>query len=218
MVMALGPRDDQAAAIESIARALADGRLDAAVLSRAEARLDVLAERFPAGEVPYDAAKRSADDVLMHRGWAAGLTAVNGPRPPRPDQKVRVFTQGKVPCDGVSEAGLPVEEVTRLFDGFAHADVVAVDDLQALTSQQLKADGVFTVLVSNHRDRYRAAAGWQPDLHLALWNPFQVLDVAAPAVVTWGYADGALNALKAWLIGNTGTPGHAPVCLEEVRA
>jgi beta-N-acetylhexosaminidase len=70
------------------------------------------------------------------------------------------------------------------------------------------------VLVSNHRDRYTPASrAWRPDLHLALWNPFQVLDIAAPAVVTWGYADGALDGLRAWLEGSAELPGRAPVRL-----
>ena len=75
-------------------------------------------------------------------------------------------------------------------------------------------DGRCNVLVSNHRARYGdAARGWCPDLHLALWNPFQVLDVAAPAVVTWGYATGALDALHAWLDGRATAPGRSPVQL-----
>jgi beta-N-acetylhexosaminidase len=46
-----------------------------------------------------------------------------------------------------------------------------------------------------------------------LWNPFQVLDVPVPAVVTWGFAEGALAALRAWLEGRTPAPGRAPVSL-----
>ncbi|HEX7640053.1 MAG TPA: beta-N-acetylhexosaminidase, partial [Burkholderiaceae bacterium] len=76
------------------------------------------------------------------------------------------------------------------------------------------ADGRVNVLVSNHRTRFGAAAAdARPDLHLALWNPFQLLDVAAPAVVTWGYADGALDALQAWLEGRAQATGRSPVKL-----
>jgi hypothetical protein len=31
--------------------------------------------------------------------------------------------------------------------------------------------------------------------------------------VTWGYADGALAALRAWLEGRGALPGHSPVRL-----
>jgi len=68
--------------------------------------------------------------------------------------------------------------------------------------------------VSNQRGRYQASAGSvRPDLHLALWNPFQVLDIAAPAVVSWGYADGALDALKRWLRGELQATAQPPVTL-----
>jgi beta-N-acetylhexosaminidase len=212
--MALGSREDQAAAIASIARAQADGRLDAAALARAQARLDALAARFPAGAVPYDAAQRSADDVLMHRSWAAGLTALGALARPASGTKVRVITQSAVPCDGVSEAGLPAERVAQLFEGGEHTvEFLAVPDLQGLDAARLHEPGVFTVLVSNHRDRYRDARGWQPDLHLALWNPFQALDVKAPTLITWGYAEGALHAVRTWWQGQGSTPGRAPVTL-----
>src|SRR5437870_2020747 len=69
-----------------------------------------------------------------------------------------------------------------------------------------------TVLASNARARYgEHARAWRPDLHLVLWNPFQALDVAAPTIVTWGYADSALDALQAWLEGRGAAPGRAPV-------
>jgi hypothetical protein len=46
-----------------------------------------------------------------------------------------------------------------------------------------------------------------------LWNPFQVLDVPAPALVSWGFAGEALTAVRAWLEGRAAAPGHAPVPL-----
>jgi beta-N-acetylhexosaminidase len=66
--------------------------------------------------------------------------------------------------------------------------------------------------MGNHHGRYRHS-GLRAALHLPLWNPFQVLDVQAPAVVTWGHAPGALAALRAWLIGNATAPGTSPVPL-----
>lgn len=217
MVMALGPREDQAAAIASIARAQASGALPAAQLARAAQRLDALALRYPAAAHDYDAAHRSADDVLMHRGWAAGLTVLGTPAAPARLQPLRVFTQGSVPCDGVSEAGPSAHDVAALFAGHADVQMVVVDDLQALDWSAVPRDGRLNVLASNHRDRYRAASAWQPDLHLALWNPFQVLDVAAPALVSWGYAEGAMHAVRAWLQGRAAAPGRSPVTVSPRR-
>ena len=72
-------------------------------------------------------------------------------------------------------------------------------------------DGRINVLVSTRRARYGLAASeWRPDLHIALWNPYQALDVAGPTVLTWGFAPGALAGLKAWLEGRAQATGRAP--------
>ncbi|TMH00273.1 MAG: beta-N-acetylhexosaminidase [Betaproteobacteria bacterium] len=214
MVMALGSQDEQAAAVQAIAEAQASDALSAARLQQACARLDALAERFPSSPSDYAAAQHEADDALMRRAWAQGLTAIRGATPPPLDRPLRVFTQRNVPGDGVSEAGLAGEQLAPLFARFADVAFVQVDELKALDWRDVPRDGRCNVLVSNHRARYGdAARGWCPDLHLALWNPFQVLDVAAPAVVTWGYATGALDALHAWLDGRATAPGRSPVQL-----
>jgi len=68
--------------------------------------------------------------------------------------------------------------------------------------------------VSNHRTRFAAAAATaRPDLHIALWNPFQLFDIAAPSLVTWGYCDGALEAVRAWLEGRAQATAKSPVKL-----
>jgi beta-N-acetylhexosaminidase len=214
MAMALGSQAEQAAAVEAIAAAQANGTLPMARLLQARARLDALATRYPSLADEYPIAQREHDDRLMRRAWAAGLTALAGAKPLRRDQPIRVVTQRAVPCDGVSEAGPTSDDVRALFVGFTDVEVVALDDLQKLDWSGLPKDGRRTVLASNHRDRYaKQAADWRPDLHLVLWNPFQALDIAAPAVVTWGYAPGALDALRAWLEGRGEAPGRSPVRL-----
>ena len=150
----------------------------------------------------------------MNRAWALALTRIGDARPPPRSKPLRVVTQRRVPSDGVSEAGPPGEAVAALFASFGGADIVEVDDLQTLDWKRLPNDDCHTVLVSNQRARYgEASRRWRPQLHVALWNPFQVLDVPAPAVVTWGFADGAMAALRAWLEGRAAAPGRSPVPL-----
>jgi len=190
------------------------GALHDDALRTAHARLEALARRFPAQAAAYPAAQRTHDDALMRRAWAGALAGVGDPRAPRRDEPLRVVTQRSVPCDGVSEAGPSGAQVAALFAHFADVQLVQLDDLVHAAGDFAAADGRRTVLVSNHRDRYTAASHrWRPDLHLALWNPFQVLDIAAPAVVSWGHAEGALDGLRAWLEGRAGLPGRAPVRL-----
>ena len=214
MVMALGNQDEQAAAVNAIAGALADGSLEAARIAALGARLDALAHRYPVRPTRYVKTRRDADQRLMERAWALALTRIGDAQPPTLDQPLRVVTQRSVPTDGVSEAGPSGEAVAALFEAFRAVEIVQVDDLQSLDWDRLPRDGRATVLASNQRARYGENSWrWRPQLHLALWNPFQVLDVPAPALVSWGFAGEALIAVRAWLEGRAAAPGHAPVPL-----
>jgi beta-N-acetylhexosaminidase len=212
MVMAVGTAGEQAAAIAAIQGALDRGELDRRSLLRARARLDALAGRFPVDPGGYSSARRRADDELMRRAWALSLTALGGAKPPPLGQPLRIVTQRWVPGDGVAEAGLSGDRVAMLFKRFKSVDVMQVDELRAMDWSTVARDGRTTVLASNARARYgEQARAWRPDLHLVLWNPFQALDVPAPAIVTWGYANSALDALQTWLEGRGDAPGRAPV-------
>ena len=214
VVLAQGARHEQLAALESIGAAMAAGTLDAPSLVAARARVDALAARFPLTQTTYTRTQQDQDQQLMQRAWASGLTAVGTTQAPRPTDAIRVIAQAEVISDGVSEAGLPFAQIRALFGGFNDVEFMPVPDLRTMDATTLPNDGRANILVSNHHGRYAAAANaWPIDLHLAVWNPFQVFDIAAPAVITWGYADGALVALRAWLQGQAGTPGVAPVPL-----
>ena len=214
MALAQGRPEDQLAAIRAVGEALRDGRLDADDMQAARERLDALAMRYPAGAATYGDDRRSADDAFMRATWAQGLTAFGNATPPGLATPLRVLTQDRVDTDGVSEAGLTADDVAALFAGHADVELLRVPDLTRFDPSTLPRDGRCVVLASNHRKRYAGAmVGWRPDLHLSLWNPFQVADIAAPAVVTWGYAEGALAALQAWLEGRAAATGTAPVAL-----
>jgi beta-N-acetylhexosaminidase len=100
--------------------------------------------------------------------------------------------------------------VLALFRAFADVRPLVVDDMGRLEWAALPRDGRVTILVSTRRERYGALSrAWRPDLHIVLWNPFQALDVAAPTLLSWGYADGALAAIRHWLEGTAEAPGQA---------
>ncbi len=214
MPLAQGSEAEQSAAVQAIEQALREGELLPEQVLRAQARLEALAQRFPATPRDYPAQRRAADEALMQAAWARGLCALGGATPPAPGARLRVLTQASVASDGVSEAGASAEQLAPLFAGFADVEWVRLPDLRHATPQMLPRDGRVNVLLSNHRGRYpESAAALRPDLHLVIWNPFQAADIAAPALVTWGYADGALAALRGWLEGRAPATARPPVPL-----
>ena len=214
MPLAQGSQAEQAATLAAIKLAIQEGRLKLLDLQAAQQRLNALAMAYPAEPRDYSPAQRATDDALMHKAWAASLSAIGGAEPPTTLQPLRVITQGQVASTGVAEAGLPAASVAQLFVGFADVEYVFIPDLRLLEENDLPQDKRLNVLVSNQRARYgKAAAAARPDLHLAIWNPFQVLDIDAPAVISWGYADGALVALKEWLAGRIEAKARPPVRL-----
>ncbi len=214
MVLAQGSQEEQLVAINALREAFASGRLTPRQGEVANARLDRLAAAYPARAVD-DAATRAADHALMAQAWAAGLTALRGARPPALSAPIRVIVQGDVPTDMVSEAGPTGRQAVALFDAFSDAQIQMVDDIAKLDWASVPSDGRLNVLVSTRRARYGlAAAGWRPDLHLSLWNPYQALDVAGPTLLSWGFAPGALAGIKAWLEGRSRATGRAPQGLQ----
>jgi beta-N-acetylhexosaminidase len=214
LVLAQGARQEQLAALHAIDAAMKDDRLHLPTLVGACARIDALATQFPLVHSSYSDTQEAQDQQLMLRAWTRGLTSVGAASAPSPGAAIRVIAQAEVASDGVSEAGLPFTQVQALFAGFSDVEFMPVKDLSALQAASIARDSRCNILVSNLHARYPNTVGdWPIDLHLAVWNPFHVFDIAAPAVVTWGYADGAMGALRAWLTGQVATAGVAPVPL-----
>ena len=165
---------------------------------------------------PPDLAQIEVHLKLLPPGDGSPLFDSDAPGavPPARDAQLLVLVQPDVPTDGVSEAGLHGSRIQALFSGFPNAEVRFVDDILNLDPSALREDGRPVVLVSTHRMRYpQAARDWPVSLHLSVWNPFQALDLPVPTVVTWGYADGAMAGLEAWLHGRHGGSAQSPVNL-----
>jgi len=211
MVMALGTAVTQRETIDAIAAALADGSLSVAGAHARVERLRALARRYPAHATPYP--QEDADRALMARAWRHGLTAYRNPQRPPPGSRVRLVARADVVSDGVSEAGVPAATVADMLRRHYDVDLVTFDDEDRFDWATLPRDGRSTMLASTSRMRYgaHARANWTPDLHLALWNPYQALDFDAPALLTYGFAPPALEAVSAWLAGEIEAAGRIPV-------
>jgi beta-N-acetylhexosaminidase len=211
MVMAIGSRETQLETVHAIAAAIRDGVLPLAEVEARLARLGRLADLHPAGAVAY--AVEHDDRTLMARAWRAGLTALRDPRRPARGSRVRLVARADVVSDGVSEAGVPAATIAAALSTLYDVELATFADAESFDWQSLPQDGRFTILASTSRRRYgeHARASWRPDLHLALWNPYQALDFPSPALLTYGFAAPALDAALAWLAGEIEAEGQCPV-------
>lgn len=211
MVMAIGARATQVETVHAIAAAIRDGVLPLAEVEARLARLAKLAAAHPAASANY--LTDTGDRALMARAWRAGLSALGQPRRPAPGAKVRLVARADVVSDGVSEAGVPAAAIAAALGRLFEVELLTFVDAETFDWSALPQDGRFTILASTSRRRYgpHARATWLPDLHLALWNPYQALDFDAPALMTYGFAAPALDAVVAWLAGEIEAAGSCPV-------
>jgi len=211
MVMAIGSRESQEATLDAIAAAIADGRLALDEVRARLERLNRLAARYPAATQAY--ATELEDRALMAHAWRRGLSALGRPQRPAAGARVRLVARQDVVSDGVSEAGVPASAIAASLARLYDVDLVTFEDAETFDWDALPVDGRFTLLASTSRRRYgpHARANWKPDLHLALWNPYQALDIDAPALMSYGFAAPALDAVNAWLAGSIEAEGRCPV-------
>jgi len=215
MVMALGTTETQEETLDAIAEALRNGELTSDEVEARLDRLSALAHAYPC--VPGAYAEDAADREIMAEGWRRSLTALNihgEPQRPAKGAKVRLVARAAVVSDGVSEAGVPAAVVAQsLRKLYGDVDLVTFTDAESFDWSSLPQDGRFTFLASTSRLRYgpHARGNWKPDLHLALWNPYQALDIGAPALMTYGFAQPALDAVNSWLSGELEAKGRVPV-------
>lgn len=211
MVMATGSRAAQQATLDAIAAAIADGTLALEAVQERIARLDALASNYPGA--PGGFASEQADRLLMARAWQQALTTRGDPVRPPPGTPLRLVMRQDAVSDGVSEAGVGAAALAATLGTLYPVELHTFVDADHFDWAALPRDGMFTVLASTSRVRYgaRPRATWRPDLHLALWNPYQALDIAAPAVMSYGFAPPALAAVQAWLAGTIEANGVCPV-------
>ncbi|AIY40741.1 Beta-hexosaminidase [Collimonas arenae] len=215
MVMALGNRSTQEETLTALTAALSTAEqgsnLDSSNIEARLVRLDSLAVTYPCAAFGY--LTEPADQRLMVDAWRRGLTVTGNPQRLADGAKVRLVACADASGDGVAEAGLPASAVADLLARRYDVDLVTFDDAEAFDWAALPDDGRTVILASTTRLRYgaRARQSWRPDLHLALWNPFQTLDIAAPALITYGFSVAALDAVGDWLAGTLEAHGKIPL-------
>jgi beta-N-acetylhexosaminidase len=213
MVMALGTRETQLETLDALTDAIESGYIAYAELQKKLARIAKLAQDYPCQQSEYSSQQDLEDRALMARAWKRGLTAHRQARAPAPGSKVRLVISADVVSDGVSEAGISADKVAAMLKQIYDVETSTFADAQTFDWNQVPQDGRFVILASTVRIRYneRARQTWKPDLHLVLWNPFQTLDIDAPALITYGFAPPAIEAVASWMRGEIQANGQVPV-------
>lgn len=220
MVLAQGSRADQRETAQAIDQAIREGAFSEDRLDASLQRLIRLASQFPSEPEPYTREQRQEDERLMRHAWEAGLTAYLDPQPPAPGTKVLLLMAASAAGGGASDRGLSSRELIDELRGLYDLEVVTyapqrpLDALDELVARRKPESTVLFVSTS----RLRADQGLRtligaanPDLHIALWNPYLVLDVPAPALITYGFRPEALQAVLAWLRGEIDARGRIPI-------
>lgn len=211
LVMALGTTETQLETLEALAEVIASGQISRVEVERRLTRVRQLTTAYPCQSSAYQT--ELADRILMSSAWKRGLTTSGHPLPPARGSKVRLVISADVVSDGVSEAGIPAGKVSAMLASLYDVDTVTFDNANTFDWLSLPQDGRFVILASTVRIRYsqQVRDSWKPDLHLVLWNPFQMLDIQAPALMTYGFAPPAIDAARAWLAGEITADGQIPV-------
>ncbi len=202
MVMALGRREVQQATLQAVQVALDAGMEVGDKLER----LSALSRRFP---VQLGITSAPPDDAaLFGQAWRRGLNFVGDPQPLAPGSPLLLVAQRKVRRENVSEASVDAGTLASELSAWYSVELQTYDDPAELDWAGLRARARQAqqrlILVTAHRHRHPALVGAAPDLHLALYNPYAVQDVNAPAVQSFGFQPLARAAVWHWLRGEAG--------------
>ncbi len=221
MLEGLGGLASQVATFEALEVAEREGRISADRIEASLERLRSLVRAYPIAPVEYSSDALEADRKVMQSAWQRGITRIGEASIPAPNSQIALIAASEVPGENVAELGISGAALQLALEGVYDVTPILFDPsapLEVLPAvQAARAAGRTLVFATTTRRRLtplvcELAFAAKPDLHLALWNAYNVTDVPAPALVTFGYRKDAIAALLEVLRGAPIT-GVAPVTL-----
>ena len=195
-----GSLETQVETFEALERAAKQGVLTKARIADALERRDQLAQTYPARQLEQP----SLSPDLMVSAWQAGITRTGNPRLPAPGASVAVILDRDNPGGSAWESALSGADVLSALQRVYRVTPIWLEESDPLAAVPLALEARKThdalIYVSSQAKRLPSTARdavnrMQPDLHLALWNPYAVSDVNAPALLTYGLTTESLEAL-----------------------
>lgn len=224
MPLHTGPLEEHEAICKELAEALQDGVLEPAAVQASLERLRRLARRYPLDETPYDPDEDAAllDEAAFRAVARLGeLPAVST------GTHITLVAASRVATSAASQlTASPAETLARALEGTGYAVTRAFYEVEGLEAARMEtlehaAQGELTLFASTARTRMgEAEVAFAREvmraapraLHVALWNPYHVLDLPGPALLAFGFRERSARAVARAL--STGeAPGTSPVPL-----
>jgi beta-N-acetylhexosaminidase len=235
LVLVLGERALQQESLAELQRAVRDGRIAPERLAEALGRVDALRRRFPS--VPQAAAPDPGAEVLVAEAASRALTAWGDPAPVGRDEPLLLVASSSGGQHGpASLAATDREPVTaelygllqQAYPGCRLYLYPAADPLRRaaeLLDECRRASRVLWLSASpvrpsaDERELARRIVRLGASmLHLAVYSPYALLDVPAPALVTYGFRQPSLRALVQALPSPQSCTGRLPIELHPERS
>jgi beta-N-acetylhexosaminidase len=216
MLEALGSVASQVATFEALEAAEREGRLPD--LEPSVRRLQKLAREFPIAPLEYTPEQQQADSRALQAAWRRGIVAHGNPQLPALGSRLALLVADEVQSENVSELGIGGANLAAALGEVYEIVPILYDHKNPLASlEAVVAVGLPVVFASTVRKRLSPEVkalveAAKPVLHLALWNAYNVVDVDAPAILTFGYRPEAIAALLEVLRGAPIT-GVLPIVL-----
>ena len=195
-----GSLGDQIETFDALERASVQGTLTKARIADALERRDQLAQAYPARTLEQP----SLSPDLMVRAWQRGIGRNGNPQPSTVGSRVAVILARDNPGGSAWERALSGADILKALQRVYRVTPIWLEENDPLTAVPIALEAKSThdalLFVSSQAGRLTSAARdavnrVQPDLHLALWNPYAVADVNAPALLTYGLTAKSLEAL-----------------------
>ena len=218
MIEALGSQASQIQTFLALEAATRDGRISPERILESLERLKNLARRFPIAPLEYSFEQMKTDSKTMQAAWQRGIVAHNNPVLPALGSSLTLLVAEEVQSENVSELGISGSSLVAALSSIYEVQSIFYDQknpLDALEQVQNTMQPIIFASTTRRRLSFEAKAlakAAKPSLHLALWNAYNVLDVPAPALITFGYRPEAISALLEILRGAKMT-GVAPIQL-----
>ncbi|WP_425144817.1 glycoside hydrolase family 3 protein [Deinococcus sp.] len=215
------PHREHASALR---RALDSGELPEERLSEALFRLRRAARQFPGTPRPYSEAQKQADAAQVQAWGRASITRIGASFPPLdPSQPVLLLVPEGAGIGGPYGEFLSGEALTAaLIPALPHLQTALLPPGDSSPALALLARHPAAPVLLATTDRWAVPETIRAlvptlqarrTLHLAVWNPYQALELPFPALISYGFRRGNLEALGHALLSGE-APGQLPFLVQ----